>query len=287
MNQPSTLQALLGDVPTGYFVEEHYLRLPYERSQGTREALAPWTLESFGLETFCGESRDVIVGRKGHLSTAPKELTQNDILRFLADGQTIGLRHAHRNDVRLATLAESFRHELAGEVDVHLYWTPAGQQGFGWHYDAEEVFVLQLAGTKTWSLRKNTVNPWPLMDAIPANQKFEREIMPIRDYLLVPGSWMYIPGGYWHSTRAGEESLSLSIGVRAPVAIDLLSGMHALFQQSIEWRERLPCVGAASVASQEELDAAHCAIFDRLVESFSSALRHRLFGKLERSDSAN
>ena len=37
--------------------------------------------------------------------------------------------------------------DFAAPVDVHLYCTPAGQPGFGWHYDAEDVFVLQTAGS--------------------------------------------------------------------------------------------------------------------------------------------
>ena len=278
-SHPSALQRLLGELPAADFVQQYYLRLPFESSQGTAAALLPAPLTAFGAEFFGGTDRDVIVGRQGELRTTPGLLTSDAIQSYLAEGYTIGLRQAHRHDANLSALARSFEHDLGGKVDIHLYWTPAGEPGFGWHYDAEEVFVLQLAGSKTWSLRKNTVNPWPLMEAIPPNQQYEREIMPIRQHHLIAGGWLYIPGGYWHATVAGEQSMSMSIGVRAPIAMDLLDHARALLMQSIEWRERLPCVGAASHQSPDEIDAAHTEIIERLCLSFATTLQSDLFRK--------
>ena len=44
-------------------------------------------------------------------------------------------------------------------IDIHVHCTPAGEHGFGWHYDAEEVFIVLIQGRKEFAVRKNTVNP--------------------------------------------------------------------------------------------------------------------------------
>ena len=147
--------------------------------------------------------------------------TPGEARSLLAAGYTLGIRHAQKHDPGLTGLAEDFRKAFAAPVDVHLYCTPAGQPGFGWHYDAEDVFVLQLAGAKEWLLRKNTVNPWPLVETLPADMRHQREIMPVLRCSLRAGDWLYVPGGYWHRTEAAdEESVSLSVGLLPACAID-------------------------------------------------------------------
>jgi ribosomal protein L16 Arg81 hydroxylase len=156
---------------------------------------------------------------------------------LLGEGHTIGVRHAERHDGALAELALDFQRDFAAPVDVHVYWTPPGQPGFGWHYDAEDVFVLQAHGAKEWSLRKNTVNPWPLVETLPADMEVEREIMPVMRCLLRPGDWLYIPAGYWHATRAGaDESVSLSVGVLSTSAIEVYDFLRRSLLSSLLWR---------------------------------------------------
>ncbi len=77
-----------------------------------------------------------------------------------------------------------------------------GTPGFSWHYDAEDVFIIQTAGEKEYSLRKNTVNPWPLEETLPADMQYERELMPLMRVLLRGGDLLYIPCGYWHKAEA-------------------------------------------------------------------------------------
>jgi ribosomal protein L16 Arg81 hydroxylase len=50
----------------------------------------------------------------------------------------------------------------------------------------------------------------------------------------------YIPGGYWHSTSAVTQSISLSVGVNAPTALDYFDSIRTQLAQSILWRQRLP-----------------------------------------------
>jgi 50S ribosomal protein L16 3-hydroxylase len=237
------IDELLGDFPRDRFLREYFLKLPFAYRAGCTQ------LESLGngdtLNRVASDpSADVIVSRLGDRWTGdlarPGQLEE-----LLAAGYTIGIRHAEQHDGGLAALAVEFEQDFLSPVDVHLYCTPANQAGFGWHYDAEDVFVLQTSGSKEWSLRKNTVNPWPLLETLPQDMRYGREVMPLMKCLLAPGDWLYIPAGYWHCTHSREESISLSVGLHSATAIDLYDFVRPKLLESIRWRQRLPpiCLG--------------------------------------------
>ena len=167
------LEQLLGEIPVPQFLSEYYLRLPFALRGGCHFArgLADSTVLDRLLQM---DNTDIIVGRGGsqYGGSTPRSLAE--AASVLDQGYTIGIRGAQRYDTAIAALAAGFAKEFAAPVDIHLYCTPSEQPGFGWHYDAEEVFVLQMVGDKEWHLRKNTVNPLPLMETIPADQHYER-----------------------------------------------------------------------------------------------------------------
>src|SRR5437588_513514 len=77
-----------------------------------------------------------------------------------------------------------------------------------------EVFIIQVQGCKEYTLRQNTVNPWPVWDTMPADLGYERETSRLRmTCRLEAGDWLYIPSGWWHIARTQAASLHLSIGV--------------------------------------------------------------------------
>jgi ribosomal protein L16 Arg81 hydroxylase len=237
--QNTILTDLLGNFPIQRFFDDYYLKQPFARREEAAAfcSLGQWSAVEGML---MHKDADVIVGRGQERYSGSIPTTRCEADAVLQQGYTIGLRHADRIDPGLSEMAERFQSALRAPVDIHLYCTPAAQQGFGWHYDAEEVFVLQTEGSKTWSLRNNTVHPWPLIDSMPQNQRYEREITPVLQCTLNRGDWLYIPGGYWHSTSAVSQSISLSVGVNAFTALDYFDSIRAQLAQSILWRQRLP-----------------------------------------------
>jgi ribosomal protein L16 Arg81 hydroxylase len=105
-----------------------------------------------------------------------------------------------------------------GDVSIQVYATPAGYRSFGWHYDCEDVFIVQTSGMKEYLLRRNTVNPAPTIDAMPRDMRLELETSPAIACTLIAGDWLYIPRGWWHVAAAIENSLSISVGVLTPAA---------------------------------------------------------------------
>jgi 50S ribosomal protein L16 3-hydroxylase len=265
------LQTLLGDVPIQRFIADYYQRLPYSasglseslRERGTWDALST-TLSQAGA--------DVLVCRRNEQYSGTPPTSERDARRLVDDGYTLLVRHAERHNQHLAEVAAAFERDFAAPVNIHMYCTPGGQFGFGWHYDAEEVFIVQTTGRKEYSLRKNTVNPWPIEETLPENMKYEREIMPVVRCELSAGDWLYIPSGYWHMGQSRETAISLAIGVQPRTAIDVFDFLRTQIVDSLFWRQRLPVLGNAALGDDPALREQLAALFAQLGQDLTKLL---------------
>jgi 50S ribosomal protein L16 3-hydroxylase len=262
------LQTLLGDFSLQRFVAEYYQRLPYSSSGLAQPFCDLGTWESL-TSILVRDGADVVVCRQnerfgGQMARLPVEAE-----RLVAEGYTLLVRHAERHDEQLSELAAAFTHDFAAPVNIHMYCTPSGHYGFGWHYDAEEVFIVQTTGRKQYSLRKNTVNPWPIEETLPADMRYEREIMPLVRCELAAGDWLYIPSGYWHMGESRETAISLAIGVQPRTAVDLFDFLRPQIVNSLLWRQRLPVAGSAAAVRDEELREQYMALFNQLGDGLS------------------
>ena len=199
------------------FLKVFYEKEPYASPDQALEfcKILSWsTLQ----EIFRIQSEDSWPVRQGHIS---KEFANSkgklipDLARCaFANGHSIVVRHAEKGNMQLKMIAEEFQNFFQRSVDLQVYLTPAGQEGFGWHYDVEEVFIIQTQGRKEFRLLKNTVTPRPLSLFTAENSQFsfEQKAPEIR-YLLQAGDWLYIPAGYWHKAKALSDSFHISVGV--------------------------------------------------------------------------
>jgi ribosomal protein L16 Arg81 hydroxylase len=194
-----------------------------------------------------------MLSRRGRLWEGRAAPAFDEIRRLHSEGYTITIRSAEKHDPDLGRLAEEFHADFRAPVNIHVYRTPAGEHGFGWHYDVEDVFVLQAEGSKEYSLRKNTVNPWPAPDRMPRDLQFEKEGSPLFTCRLEAGDWLYIPAGWWHIAKTERESASIAVGLMSPMAVELHRFLESELPDSVLWRQRLPVTGAARSESPEAL----------------------------------
>jgi ribosomal protein L16 Arg81 hydroxylase len=273
-----SIQAWLGETPKQQFVADYFHKLPFSRSGGGREhcGLGDWQVLD---EVLRAAGADVMLAQRGRQQTGELPRSAAAAQALVAEGCTVLVRHAERQHAGIARLAAGFAADFAAPVNVHVYVTPPGQFGFGWHYDAEDVFVLQASGSKEYALRKNTVNPWPLEETLPGDMRYEREIMPLMRCLLSPGDWLYIPAGYWHKAEAqgDQPSISLAVGVMSRTALAVYDQLRGRLLDSLLWRQRLPIVGAASPLSPDELRSRYRELVSQLADDMSNALRREDF----------
>ncbi len=245
------IESLLIQQTKAEFLENHFLRLPFAQPQGCCDLIArsAWELIDHLLEA---DGSDVMVVKTGQRWEESKTPTPAQARELFQQGFTLLVRHAEQQDEELAAITQGFAEDFLGPVDGQLYFTPGESFGFGWHYDVEDVFILQLEGTKEYSLRKNTVNPWPILENMPQDLRYERELMPLMKCELAAGDWLYIPHGYWHMAQAKTDSLSLAVGVMSTTALDMLDFARKRLTNSIRWRQRLPMFSESSEQTPEE-----------------------------------
>ncbi len=266
-----TFASLFADRSLSQFVAEYFQRLPYSTAGRAASLceLGSWQSLAAILER---KSADVLVCRRNEQYADAPPHSEQEALALVKQGYTLLVRHAERHDERLAQLAAEFQAAFAAPVNIHMYCTPGGQYGFGWHYDAEEVFIVQTTGRKEYRLRKNTVNPWPIEETLPTDMRYEREIMPLVKCELAAGDWLYIPSGYWHMAESRETALSLAIGIQPRTAVDVYDFLRQQIVDSLFWRQRLPVAGTAAAASEEELRQQCQTLFHQLAGDLSKLL---------------
>lgn len=235
-----TLQKLLGEIPASQFLEKHFTRLPFSAPGGAASFTDQlnWNV----IEKIIQEDKSVLrVVKDGKMVSDYVKLTFSEARARFNEGCTLLVRFAEKSDSNLKKLADEFSHPFRTEVDIQLYCTPEGHNAFGWHYDVEEVFILQCQGSKHYTIRPNTIHPNPLVKSIPKDQGYELEKSTAAiQVTLEQGDWLYIPSGWWHRAETRKESMHISIGLMPRSAIDLLEAFPAFMAANPFWRTRMP-----------------------------------------------
>jgi bifunctional lysine-specific demethylase and histidyl-hydroxylase NO66 len=127
---------------------------------------------------------------------------------------------------------------------VNAYITPPQNQCFAPHYDVHDVFVLQVAGRKHWTIHEPVIRD-PLADQPWEQHRAEvaarAEQQPLIDTVLDPGDALYLPRGTIHAARAlGETSIHLTVGVHPVTRHHLVRHLLDAAQQDAELRTSLP-----------------------------------------------
>jgi hypothetical protein len=203
-------------------------------------------------------------------ATIADQAADDKVLAALADGATLVLQGLHRNWPPLVDFGTRLAAELGHPVQINAYITPPQNQGFAPHYDVHDVFVLQVAGRKRWTIHEPVVvapldnQPWETARAAVTERAAEA---PLIDTVLEPGDALYLPRGTIHSAIAqGETSIHLTVGVHPISRYQLVRHLLELAQDDAALRASLPMgvdLGDPAVLAGE-LAATVAALHDRL-----------------------
>jgi lysine-specific demethylase/histidyl-hydroxylase NO66 len=158
-------------------------------------------------------------GSQGAGAEVADQVSSDSVLRLFAEGSTVVLQGLHRLWPPLIEFAGQLAADLGHPTQVNAYVTPPSSRGFSPHYDVHDVFVLQVAGEKHWTIHE-PVLPDPLRTHPWTDRSAEvtaaAERAPVIDTVLRPGDALYLPRGYIHSAVAlGGISAHLTIGVHS------------------------------------------------------------------------
>lgn len=162
----------------------------------------------------------------GVLSVPPEMVDETGMLKMehlrlaLIQGYTLYLTKAERLHPALAELAAAIGHTLKDHeialrqrVSGHLFLTPPEAQGFAPHRDEHASFIIQLEGTKNWTVyepreveKSNILRPGEVSrEALGGLKK--------HTFDLAPGDVLFMPEWWPHEARSEPEA-SLHVTMR-------------------------------------------------------------------------
>ena len=144
--------------------------------------------------------------RDGNRSLLPR------IRRAWTQGYTVAINSLHLRHRPVLDLTHEIEGELGYRAMANMYLTPGGAQGFRLHFDNHHAMLLQISGSKRWTV-------YPPVVALPLIEQ-HREVKPeelgepILDVEVKAGDTLYVPPGFPHSgTSTDEASLHVTVGI--------------------------------------------------------------------------
>ncbi|HEX2568774.1 MAG TPA: cupin domain-containing protein [Polyangia bacterium] len=135
-------------------------------------------------------------------------------------GLTVQIERVETADAELGALCQALRRQLhvATLLDGGAFLSPPGH-GYGLHYDASSMWILQIEGAKRWWYGETPALAFPTENRVPSAAEHAQGIAGydekrLREQLLRPGDVLYLPAGTWHRVRAEETSLHVCLTIR-------------------------------------------------------------------------
>ncbi|WP_203590271.1 cupin domain-containing protein [Streptomyces sp. SID13031] len=193
--------------------------------------------------TVVGDSQ--FTGPAGVGAEIGDQVRDDKVAALFASGHTVVLQALHRTWPALVDFATQLSSDARHPVQINAYITPAESQGFSAHYDVHDVFVLQVAGEKHWTVHEPVhVDPLrnqPWTDHSQAVAAAARERAPVIDEVLRPGDALYVPRGFLHSAKTlGGVSAHLTVGMHTMTRYLLVQELAALAADEPSLRAALP-----------------------------------------------
>lgn len=142
------------------------------------------------------------------------------VRRCLDRGATLMVANLHEWHAPAQRLCRDLAERLSVKAGAVVFYTPAANQGLRVHRDDCHVLVIQLAGSKHWSLYDI---PREAADWKPGFVDPDKLSAPIQ-FELRAGQALYLPEGQAHAAQSlGEASMHLTIGLREPRLRGLMS----------------------------------------------------------------
>jgi lysine-specific demethylase/histidyl-hydroxylase NO66 len=236
--QADALALTLDPFGVSRFLEEHWQRRPLRVERSDRDRFVH-ILGPADVERLVGETRLRAPGfrlvREGaqlplsgyteDIPWRPGSFSGAAVVGRVADeyarGATLILQALHLHWPAAALYCRALEARLGCPVQANAYLTPATSRGFAVHHDTHDVFVLQVAGRKSWRVYE------PVLESPLKDQRWSPRLgdpgPPVDEFTLEAGETLYLPRGWPHeATTSDDESLHLTIGLHPPTRMDAL-----------------------------------------------------------------
>ena len=102
----------------------------------------------------------------------------------------------------------------------------------GPHIDNYDVFLIQGMGKREWQINENKVISDNFVEG--SDLRILKDFKMTQSYILEPGDMLYVPPRFAHHGIAIDESMTYSIGFRAPEHWDLLNSFSKYLAEQLD-----------------------------------------------------
>jgi hypothetical protein len=209
------LSWLLGAVPLDEFFRAYFERAPLHiadrRPDFYEELFTPADLSAVVYQSPDLVRRNVKTSRmfasepgNGAPDSAPGDGAEISawLGRVLESGDSVLIGDFARGWLPLGRLVREVEAILLNPVAASLFLSPANARGFPIHFDTYDTMVLQISGTKDWTVYPPTI-PLP---ARTQNHRITAGMLgePALRRTLQPGDLLYMPRGFIHETSTSD-----------------------------------------------------------------------------------
>ncbi len=133
---------------------------------------------------------------------------------------TLLVQDVDKWDADVGVILQCFRFLPDWRIDDIMVSYAVDHGSVGAHVDNYDVFLLQGMGSRRWRISVDPKAPKDFRDD--AELKLLRHFSATHEWLLEPGDMLYLPPGIAHHGIAQGESLTFSLGMRAPSHAEML-----------------------------------------------------------------
>lgn len=181
-----------------------------------------------------------------------------DIDRFVHEidaGKAFRVQHLENYIRSVGDYCKQVAEQIGYPVTANAYVSPVDADGLSPHYDASDIFVLQISGSKDWFLYPEYSNrrACPLYEDR-FDPTLHRPTAKPQNVHLTQGDVLYLPRGFMHAASARAElSIHLTFSVLGLTWIDLINVLaRKAAQEQIGLRKLVPS-GAGGLRASEGL----------------------------------
>lgn len=220
----------------------------WEELNGLLAMSTLWTDRSFelalngrplGPEEFCYSGPN----REGRPTMRPD---LHRVRALLREGATLALDFVELLTPGLRSVAQTIETVTGAQVCASLFCSWKETQGYGSHFDTQNVFACHLAGAKSWRIfdgRMLNATDFPggnresFSDA--HHEKAKGRLVATVE--MSPGDLLYLPHGLYHDALSSSEAcLHVSFGAMHLVAQDFVQALTKDLTKDPLFREQLP-----------------------------------------------
>ena len=186
------------------------------------------------------------------------------------------MQHAERYFKVIRAYCVTLSNILATQVSASVFATPPNSTSTAIHYDVNDVFALQLAGYKTWSVYRPIITlPNVRLPILSLDSR--SDLCCYAEYDLAPGDVLYLPRGWIHSVTNSSDCQSLHVSFVVhvnswlSVFANLINTAYEELRADPQWRG----MTTPEILEGDKAKIVFRAMLDDMTNSLQERISHR------------